>query len=119
MPLHINSVTFDAGDAGRLASFWAGVFGAEVTSPSEYVAFVNPPGGPNLMFIHVDEAKAAKNRCHLDLHADSEADVDAEVARLVDDGARVVATYREYGVYWTTLHDPEGNELCIGTPLDG
>ena len=116
MPLHVNSVTFDAGDPVALAGFWASAFSVEVTTPGPFVAFVNPPGGPNLMFLQVEEAKSAKNRCHLDLHADDEAGVDAEAARLVDEGATIVDTHREFGLYWTTLQDPEGNELCIGTP---
>ena len=118
MPLHVNSVTFDAGDPVALAGFWASAFGAEVTSPGPFVAFVNPPGGPNLMFLQVEESKSAKNRCHLDLHADDEAGVDAEAARLVGEGATIVDTHREFGIYWTTLQDPEGNEFCIGTPVE-
>lgn len=118
MSLHVHSVTFDASDPARLATFWGTVFGVDADTPSPFVAFVRPDGSPPMMFIRVDEPKTAKNRCHLDIHADSEADVEAEVTRLVDAGASIVTTYREYGVYWTTLHDPEGNELCIGTPTD-
>ena len=116
MPLHVNSVTFDAGDARALASFWGTVFGVEATAPNDFVAFVNPEGGPNLMFIAVPESKTAKNRVHLDLHADDIADVDAEAERLLAAGATFVGQYREFGVYWRTLARPEGNELCIGTP---
>ena len=118
MPLQVHSVTFDAGDPARLAAFWGTVFGVEADAPNPFVAFVRPDGSPNMMFIRVAEPKTAKNRCHLDLHVDTEADVDAEAARLVAAGASVVSTYLEYGVYWTTLQDPEGNELCIGTPTD-
>jgi len=118
MPLNVNSVTFDAGDPVALAGFWATALAAEVESPGPFVAFVNPTGGPNLMFLQVEESKSAKNRCHLDLHADDEAGVDAEATRLVDEGATIVDTHREFGIYWTTLLDPEGNEFCIGTPVE-
>jgi predicted enzyme related to lactoylglutathione lyase len=116
MPLHVNSVTFDAGDARTLASFWGTVFGVQAQAPNDFVAFVNPEGGPNLMFIAVPEGKSAKNRVHLDLHAEDPADVDAEAERLLAAGATFVGEHREFGVYWRTLQDPEGNELCIGTP---
>ena len=116
MPLHVNAVTFDANDPRALATFWAGVFGVEAQAPNEFVAFVNPDGGPNLMFIAVPESKSAKNRVHLDLHADDVAAVDAEADRLIAAGATLVDHHHEYGVYWRTLRDPEGNELCIGTP---
>ena len=117
MPLHVNSVTFDAGDPVALAGFWASRLRGRGESPGPFVAFVHPPGGPNLMFLQVEEPKSAKNRCHLDLHADDEAGVDAEAARLVGEGATIVDTHREFGIYWTTLQDPEGNEFCIGTPV--
>lgn len=118
MALMVNSVTFDAGDPGALARFWAGVFGVEADSPNPYVAFVRPPG-QQLMFIHVDEPKTAKNRCHLDLHAETQAEVDAEVDRLGALGAALVGRHAEHGVYWATFRDPEGNEFCVGTPLAG
>jgi len=160
--LHVNSVTFDADDPPALARFWASVFETEAPDPpSPYVAFVAPEGGPQLMFIKVPEATVAKNRCHLDLHADDIAAVDAEVDRLVGLGASLVDRHEEFGVYpgaraarrrrrrrqerertaslsprrsrgdrrgaarpgWrtpsATFQDPEGNELCVGTPLAG
>lgn len=119
MSLSINTVTFDADDPPALARFWGGVFETESESPSPYVAFVKPIGGQQLMFIKVPETKSAKNRCHLDLHADSEDAVDGEVERLTGLGASLVDHHREYGVYWATFRDPEGNEFCVGTPLPG
>ncbi len=65
---------------------------------------------PNLFFIRVPEAKAVKNRVHVDLASD---DRDAEVTRLVGIGARHVADHDEGGASWTVLHDPEGNEFCV------
>jgi Glyoxalase-like domain len=117
MPLQVNSVTFDAGDAPALAAFWATVFEVEPVAANDFVAFVNPPAGPNLMFINVPEGKSAKNRVHLDLHADDPGQADAEAERLVAAGATRVDHHEEYGMYWHTLQDPEGNELCIGAPL--
>jgi len=59
----------------------------------------------------------AKNRCHVDLHADDRDAVQSETDRLVGLGATVIRPpAEEYGAYWSTLQDPEGNELCIGTP---
>jgi predicted enzyme related to lactoylglutathione lyase len=47
---------------------------------------------------------------HLDLGADDRA---AEVERLLALGATHVHDKDEYGVRWTTLADPEGNEFCV------
>lgn len=70
-------------------------------------------GVPRISFQLVPEGKTAKNRTHLDLVA---ADVETEVTRLVELGARVAA---DHG-HLVTLVDPEGNEFCVlrpeGTP---
>ena len=65
-----------------------------------------------LMFIQVPEGKTVKNRVHLDF--DSE-DIAAEVARVIALGATHVHDKAEYGMTWSTLADPEGNEFCIGS----
>ena len=70
-----------------------------------------------LVFVPVSEKKVAKNRCHVDLHAADRPSVQTEADRLVALGATVLrAPAEEYGAYWATLSDPEGNELCIGAP---
>jgi predicted enzyme related to lactoylglutathione lyase len=70
------------------------------------------PEQPTMMFIKVPEPKSVKNRVHLDLDA---SDREAEVERLVGLGATVVHDKDEWGVRWTTLTDPEGNEFCVAT----
>ncbi|NNL46946.1 MAG: VOC family protein, partial [Acidimicrobiia bacterium] len=62
-----------------------------------------------LLFVHVDEPKAAKNRLHLDFRPDHQA---AEVERL----ERLGATRADIGQgeqSWVVLVDPEGNEFCV------
>jgi len=66
--------------------------------------------GPRLMFLQVPEPKVSKNRVHLDLGA---ADLEVEVARVLALGAGLVGHRKEYGITWSTLTDPEGNEFCI------
>ena len=65
------------------------------------------------MFIQVPEGKTVKNRVHLDLDAD---DVESEVTRAIALGATRIHEKDEFGMHWTTLADPEGNEFCIGSP---
>ena len=49
--------------------------------------------------------------------ADDRPSVQTEVDRLVALGATLLrAPKDEYGAYWATRQDPEGNELCIGAP---
>jgi hypothetical protein len=86
---------------------------------------VDPDGvGPRIWFQPVPEGKVVKNRLHLDLKiADRTAaletrreQVDTEVERLIGLGASVVRVLAEPGMdhYGVTMHDPEGNEFCVG-----
>jgi predicted enzyme related to lactoylglutathione lyase len=61
---------------------------------------------PRLFFQLVPESKVVKNRLHLDLSADDPA---AEIARLTELGATVVAEHER----WTVMADPDGNEFCV------
>ncbi len=69
------------------------------------------PGFPRLSFQPVPEAKAVKNRLHLDVGVDAVADA-ARVA--VGLGATAVGTVvtDDRGSFQVLL-DPEGNEFCL------
>ena len=118
MTLGIAAITFDCEDARSLSAFWAGALGRPVDLGGEdtggffaSIGMADPtPGQPTMMFIKVPEPKTVKNRVHLDLDASDRA---AEVDRLVGLGATVVHDKDEWGVRWTTLTDPEGNEFCV------
>ncbi|WP_154792271.1 VOC family protein [Occultella kanbiaonis] len=118
----LREIVIDCRDAPALARFWAAALdgyevrayddaevarlaGLGLTPETDPTVAVDGPG-PTLFLQQVPEAKTAKNRVHVDLSA---SDRSAEVARLVDLGARVVA--QQDG--WTVLGDPEGNEFCV------
>lgn len=109
-------VTFDAADAGRLATFWGGVLQRPVDDgASAEFATVGTSGvvplRPAFMFIQVPEPRVGKNRVHVDLLA---ADWRAEVDRVVELGATKVGEFDESGATWATLTDVEGNLFDIG-----
>lgn len=113
MSSSIHAVTFDCGDAGKLAAFWSQVLDRPVDpDASPGFASIGLAGNawPQLMFCKVPEDKTAKNRVHLDLLA---GDLDAEVGRLEELGARRGNEFAEGGVRWITLTDPEGNEFDV------
>lgn len=118
MTLAIAAITIDCHNAATVANFWSSVFDQPLDpepAPSQFFASFgrsNPDSGPSMMFIAVPEGKTVKNRMHLDLQAD---DREAEVARLVELGATVIHDKDEWGIRWTTLTDPEGNEFCVAT----
>ena len=136
-------VTMDAVDPARLAAFWAAALDYEVQPPpagfaswEEFLraqgvpreqwgaasAVVDPDGvRPRLFFQRVPEAKAVKNRVHLDLQSgggprvpveEQRRAVRAEVDRLVALGASEVSEHADLGVVWVVMRDPEGNEFC-------
>ncbi len=119
MTLVHRAVTFDCTDAMVVSRFWSAVLGRPIDTepmpPSPFFASIGltDAAQPGFMFIQVPEGKTVKNRVHLDLDAD---DVAAEVARVVALGATALYDKDEFGLQWTTLADPEGNEFCIGTP---
>lgn len=69
-------------------------------------------GTPRIYFQQVPEAKAGKNRVHLDVRIGAD-DPDAVRARLVERGATVLHTGRQGAHTWVTMADPEGNEFCV------
>jgi hypothetical protein len=134
-------IAFDCADPGRLAAFWAEALPGYAVQPpppgfDSWPAFLAAQGvpesewstrsalvgdGPRLFFQQVPEAKTAKNRVHLDLHAgggpsvpvdEQRAAVRAAVARLQGLGATFVEEREEMGVVWAVMADPEGNEFC-------
>ena len=109
MTSEIASITFDATDASELAGFWSAVLDRPVADGANQF-FARIDGTPMMMFIAVPEAKAARNRCHLDLVAQDRAD---EVERLQGLGAEFVHEKEEFGVHWVTMNDPQGNEFCV------
>jgi hypothetical protein len=136
-------VTFDCADPHTLADWWADALGWEVEPSDEAfirsmveqghateaettrhkgtlvwrsgAAIRHPEGlerAPRVLFQLVPEGKTVKNRVHLDLRVapDDQAEV---VKRLRDKGATFLHEGRQGPHTWTTLADPEGNELCV------
>ena len=118
MTSFVKAVTWDCGDALRLATFWAAALGSDVDEEStQERAYVEAAawGGPNMWFIRVPEGKAAKNRLHFDLRPRG-GSRDEEIERVRGLGATEVLDMREQfgpGTGWMVLADPEGNEFCI------
>jgi Glyoxalase-like domain len=135
-------VVFDAADPDRLAQFWGAALGYVEQPPppphetwdsfldsigvppenrGDASAVIDPEGrSPRIYFQRVPEAKAGKNRLHLDLNASSgSADPDrtgkiaSEVERVVGLGATVVSRNKDGHAEWTVMQDPEGNEFCV------
>ncbi|WP_338697411.1 VOC family protein [Streptomyces sp. Q6] len=68
--------------------------------------------GRRILFQRVPEAKAGKNRLHIDVHVGPERR-EAAVERLTGLGARVLDEVKAQGGEWVVMADPEGNEFCL------
>ncbi len=111
--LTMHSITFDCARPALVGQFWADALGYDVDRSEDDLASVvaRDGQGPRLLFLQVPEGKSVKNRVHLDLAA---TDMETEVERLVNLGARTVKLY-DYGSAdrFMVMQDPEGNEFCV------
>jgi len=108
----------DANDPLRLARFWASALRWEIDGetsdgirllPTDHTAF-------GIVFRPVPEAKAGRNRIHLDLTSTSLEDQNESVSTLVERGARHIDVGQRADDPHVVLADPEGNEFCVIEP---
>ena len=122
----MKDVVIDCAHPASLARFWVELLDGYAVAPYDDAELArlramgihdpeDDPGvivegpGPRFCFQRVPEGKVAKNRMHLDLWSD---DRDAEVARLLELGATLLA-HQPDDDDLLALADPEGNELCL------
>lgn len=119
MSLRQGEVVIDCTDHEAVVPFWAAALGWDRRDVNEQYVVLLPSAaereaeGPRplpLLFQKVPEAKAVKNRVHIDFRSEDRL---AEVARLVTLGAREGATRSLGSLTWTVMEDPEGNEFCV------
>ncbi len=115
MASRIYHIAVDAADPPSLGRFWAEVLDHRVLfeDEEETVVGADEHAWPGLVFLPVPEAKAGKNRLHIDLAPD---DFEAEVTRVLSLGARRIDVGQGPDVSWAVLADPEGNEFCVLRP---
>jgi len=119
MPSRISVLAIDAAQPRTVADFWCAVLGWQVVEVDEDGVSIAPSdgaaagvGGLSIDVLQVPEAKAGKNRLHLDLRADGTT-TEQELERLLGLGARRVDVGQGPDVSWVVLADPEGNEFCL------
>jgi hypothetical protein len=112
MALVWEQIVIDSADPVGLGRWWADVLGWVVVNDAAEEFEIRPAHDqlPGLLFGVAAEAKAGKNRLHLDFRPDDQA---AEVQRFVDAGARPADIGQSGDEPWVVLADPEGNEFCI------
>jgi len=111
--MHVGSVVIDCNDFARMVAFWqAALRYVPRDPPGEDFAVLQDPQGShvNISLQLVPEKRHGKNRLHLDLYTDNQAE---EVQRLLDLGATRHPRTPEPGEDFILLEDPEGNVFCV------
>ncbi|MFE2874069.1 VOC family protein [Streptomyces roseus] len=111
MALEWEQTIVEARDPAALGRWWAQALGWVVVddSPEEYEIRPAADRMPGLLFVRAAEPKRA-NPLHLDFRPDDQA---AEVARLLEHGARRADIGQGEDATWVVLADPEDNEFCV------
>jgi hypothetical protein len=115
MSTSLLGISFDCADAAQTAGFWSRLLDRDLDdgASTEFASMGLASGGADgaiWMFHQVPEGKAAKNRVHVDLVAES---LEKSVNQALEYGATRLGDFDESGFQWTTLSDPEGNEFDI------
>jgi predicted enzyme related to lactoylglutathione lyase len=106
-------LVLDCADPEALSDFWTRALGLQrLGAAGNYVLLASTGALPKVLLQRVTEPKLGKNRMHLDIET---ADVDAEVERLEEIGAKRLEEQArtEHGSRWFVMADPEGNEFCV------
>ncbi len=129
MASRLTEIIIDCGNIERLVEFWCDALGYERTNAGQGWVALRAPGSevsedalrsgaqpPALALVVVPEAKAVKNRVHLDITPIDRTQAD-EVARLQALGATSV-DIGQGNMPWVVMADPEGNEFCVMPAVD-
>ncbi|TDC37956.1 VOC family protein [Micromonospora sp. 15K316] len=114
MVVRVAQYTVDVEDVGLMAAFWSAALGYTVEQGEDGSAKLFPQrtaAGPTVWLQGSGTAKLGKNRLHLDVVGDG--DADAEVRRLISLGAQRADVGQTGDEPFVVLTDPEGNEFCV------
>lgn len=114
MTSNLWSVTFDANDPRRLATFWAALLGWEITDDEDGFELV-PTDGTHyrVSFYPSQETKTGQNQMHFDLTSSSTEEQQRTVARALELGGQHIDIGQTPDDGHVVLADPEGNEFCV------
>ena len=118
MTSHLAALCFDANDPLRLAGFWAGVLGWEMTDdPHDGVTLLpSDDTGFPIDFFSTQMQKTGPNQMHFDLTSTSLEDQQQTVARALELGGRHIDIGQRPQEGHVVLADTEGNEFCVIPP---
>ena len=108
MPAKVGYLVIDAADPEQLAPFWCGLLAVSVDTTigdGEFLVLSPAEDGLTVGFQRVPEAKAGKNRLHLDLVVDDLDEATAEVEKLGGRWLEPGTTRELEGFRWRCMAD--------------
>ncbi|WP_017614819.1 VOC family protein [Nocardiopsis salina] len=120
MACRISELVLGCHDPELLARFWCEVLDFVVLGQEgedDHALEVGPREGfggpqPTIILSKRAEPEPGKPRLHIDVNA-TDRDMDAELDRLLEIGARPADIGQTGDEPWHVLADPEGNEFCL------
>jgi len=107
----LHTIVLDVNDLESCAGFWSAVLGKEISfKVDKYCRIGAGNDRPSLLLQKVSEQHEHKNRAHIDLGV---TDLESAVLRVVDRGGTKLDEISEYGIRWTVMANPDGNEFCL------
>lgn len=118
MTSQLFALSFDANQPLRLARFWSGVLGWDLTDdPPDGVALLpTDDTGFRIRFLPTERPKVGPNPMHFDLTSASLEDQRQTVARALELGANHIDIGQRPEEGHVVLADPDGNEFCVIEP---
>ena len=118
MTAQLFALCIDANDPLRVARFWAGVLGWDLTDdPHDGIALLpRDDTGFRIRCALTQEQKVGQNRMHLDLTSRSLDEQQETVATALRLGGRHIDVGQLPEEEHVVLADPEGNEFCVIEP---
>ena len=118
MTSQLFALCFNAIQPTRLAQFWSGILGWELTDDPSDGATLLPADdtGFRIRFLPTNEPKASQNLMHFDLTSSSLENQNQTVARALELGGQHADVGQGPDADHVVLADPEGNEFCVIEP---
>ncbi|MFY0407443.1 VOC family protein [Solicola sp. PLA-1-18] len=117
MVCELTALTVTSPDPDRLAGFWGGLLGQDVTIQRGAPSLAAPPDvGFGLRFVAGTAEKWGPNQMHPDLKPASLHEQASSVQRALELGARHLDVGQGPKAEHVVLADPDGNELCVLEP---
>jgi predicted enzyme related to lactoylglutathione lyase len=116
MPASVGYLVIDTVDPAPLTTFWCGLLDVRVATTigeGQFVVLSPTKSGLTIGFQRVPEAKAGKNRLHLDLIVEDLEKATTEIESLGGRWLEPGNTRELEGFRWRIMADPEGNEFDI------